>query len=89
MIVHAGGRATVDDVNVARHAEVHDGRAPVGVDQQVLGSPADRPDRPAAKLALDAARHGPSQAAIPHNDIVDCAVDDPRFDAAAARFDFR
>ena len=88
MVVNARRRVLVDDENAARHAEVHDGRAVVGYDEQVLGASFDRVDATSAQFALDTTRHGPAQAAIAHDDVVNARTDDPGFDAAAACLDF-
>ncbi len=88
MVVHAGGRALVDDKDAARHTEVHDCSTVVRVYQQVLGAAIDRADRSTPQSVLDASRYGPPEPAVAHDDAPDCPIDEPGFDAAPARFDF-
>ena len=41
VIVHARGRAVIDNKNAAGHAEMQYRRSATGIDQQVLGAPSD------------------------------------------------
>src|SRR5881394_1338990 len=74
-------------LKAARHPEVHEQRASLRAEQEVLAAPLERIDPLSRELAREALRDGPAQARLPHLDGSDRAADHVRRQAAARRFD--
>ena len=72
----------------AGHAQVHEDRARLGVQQQVFRAPLDLVDALPAQQARQRRRHRPAQARRAHDQLVDAVAEQVRRDAAAGGFDF-
>ncbi len=88
VVVDAGRRVARNDTDVARHAEVQDGRAAGRVDQEILRAPLYRGDRLPGQALVHVLADRPAQAPLANRDVRDRLADDMGFDAAAAGFDF-
>ncbi len=88
VIMHAGGSFRVDDIDAARHAEVHDGRAVRRIEKQVLRPSPDRCHRCAEQIAVDVRADRPAQAAVADDDVFNAFTDEVGRYAAAAGLDF-
>jgi hypothetical protein len=89
MIVIAGWFCLFYYAEAAGHAEVNDGGAPVGVEKEILGPTPHPCYRTARQHPVDASRHGLTQLALANDYPGYRSVLDPRFNAAARRFNFR
>ena len=85
VIVLAARGIRVDDAQAARHAEVHDQRAVLKPDQDVLGASFYMLD-PLSLQVLER-RYGPAQAVLVDDRLGDASPDDMRLYAAAGGFD--
>src|SRR6267154_2777205 len=89
VIVIAGERFRVDRAQASRHAQVHDERAGVALEQQILSAPLQAPHPLADEDARELARHALAQIGIAHYDARDRFAEHERLDAAAGDLDFR
>ncbi len=84
----ARGRSVRHQREAPRHAQMHQQVARFEIEEKVFAAATDGEDLPVAKLALEAARHRPSQARVAHHDPVDVAPHDVGQKPAARRLDF-
>ena len=88
VIVRNARRRDRQHAQAARHPEMQDQRAGIGLEQQVFRAASCAPDR-AAGHRLDARDvHGPAQAPVVHAQSCNAASYNVRFDPAAGGFDF-
>ena len=88
MIVHAGRCITLDDIHIARHAEMDNGRAIVRVEQQVFRSSPDGRHDGARQSGIDVLADRPAQSSLTYHETLDLLAFEPGCDASPARFDF-
>src|SRR5712692_5412282 len=88
MIVLAWGRLRVDHAQAPRHAQMHDERAAVALEQQILATPRQPFYQPADDEAREVPRHAPAQIGVAHGDARDGLAEHERLDAAACDLDF-
>ena len=88
-LVRAHALVAWHDLEPPRHPEVNDEAALAGVEQQVLGAPANIGDAPALEPGREVVGHGPAQAPFPDDEAFDAPALEPRPDAAQRGFDFR
>src|SRR6267154_6137823 len=89
VIVIAGKRFRVDRAQASRHAQVHDERAGVALEQQILSAPLQPLHPLADEDAREPARNALAQIGIAHHDARDRFAEHERLDAAAGDLDFR
>ncbi len=88
MIVLAGERSRVDHTQAPRHAQVHDERAGVALEQQILSTPHQTFHPLTDQDAGEFARYALTQIGIAHSDARNRLAEHERLDAAAGDLDF-
>src|SRR6266851_9194803 len=88
MIVLERKGPRVDQPQAPRHAQVHDERAGVALEQQILSAPLQALHPPSDEDARELARHALAQIGIAHYDARDRLAEHERLDAAAGDLDF-
>src|SRR5467141_2202674 len=89
VIVIARKGSRVDRAQASRHAQVHDERTGVALEQQILSAPLQALHPLADEYARKLARNALAQIGIAHHDARDRFAEHERLDAAAGDLDFR
>ena len=89
VIMNRRRRIGVDNCYAAGHTKMKNRSAIVCVDQQVLGTSANRCNGCARKVFVDVLTDRPAQAPLPNDNVANLLTNEKRLDTATAGFDFR
>src|SRR3990167_2016494 len=89
MLVLGRRQATLDQAQVAGHAQVTDQTAGLGLNQQVFGAPLDTLDALAGQAHIQVFGNRPAQTTLAHNHSANPLTFEKGRDTAAGGFDFR
>jgi hypothetical protein len=88
MIMHAGRRVTINDSDIARHAEMDYRGAVSCIYEQIFCASANRGYGLAGKVSVNVGADWPAQSTFANNEFVDTLANKIWLDATAAGFDF-